>query len=211
VLTTRELVRLFKKNKIDLKNMESMEADNPLGEASGAGVIYGSSGGVFESALRTAYFKMTKQNLPNEAVSEIRGTESMKVKEIKVGERVLKVCVVNGIKNAKKVLDELKENPKLYDAVEVMACPGGCVGGGGQSLPTTKEIIKKRSTSLYTIDDQKEIKRAHENPSVQKVYTEFFNNEETRKKILHTHFGQRSKSEIKELKNSREQADISML
>jgi iron-only hydrogenase group A len=204
VLTTRELVRLLKKNKIDLKTVEEEKADDPLGEPSGAGVIYGTSGGVFESALRTAYFKMTKNNLPDDAVLEIRGNEGIKTKEIKVGERVLKVCVVNGIKNAKKVLDDLKTNPGLYDAVEVMACPGGCVGGGGQSLPTTKKIVAERSKSLYVIDSGKEIKGAHENQSVKKVYDEFFTNEEIRKNILHTNFTPRTKSEIYKLKNSRE-------
>jgi iron-only hydrogenase group A len=204
VLTTRELVRLLKKNKIDLKNIDEEKADDPLGEPSGAGVIYGSSGGVFESALRTAYFKMTQNNLPDDAVLEIRGAEGIKTKEIKIGDRMVKICVVSGIKNARKVLEELKNNPGLYDAVEVMACPGGCVGGGGQSMPTTKKIVSERSKSLYTIDSGKEIKRAHENPSVKKVYDEFFTNEEIRKKILHTNFAPRIKLEIKRLKNSRE-------
>jgi len=204
VLTTRELVRMLKKNKIDLRNIDEKEADDPLGSPSGAGVIYGSSGGVFESALRTAYFKMTKTELSKNAVAEIRGMEGIKTKEIKIGKKTIKVCVVSGIKNAKKILDELKKNPKLYDAVEVMACPGGCVGGGGQSLPTTKKIVKERSKSLYEIDNEKIVKRAHENPAVKKVYEEFFVNGEIRKKILHTHFYQRNKEEIKKLKNSKE-------
>ncbi len=208
VLTTRELVRLLKKDKIDIKNIEQMEADNPLGDPSGAGVIYGSSGGVFESALRTAYFKMTGENLPEDAISEIRGTEGMKTKEIKINDRTVKICVLSGIKNAKKVLDELKTNPSLYDAIEVMACPGGCVGGGGQSLPTTKEIIKERSKSLYTIDSEKKTKRAHENMAMQEIYKEFFSNKEIINKILHTSFGQRQKSEIIKLQNSKEQHEI---
>lgn len=204
VLTTRELVRLFKKNKIDLKNIDKKEADDPLGLASGAGVIYGSSGGVFESALRTAYFKMTKENLPKDAIQEIRGFEGIKTKEVKIGDSVIKVCVVSGIKNAKKVLDQLRKNPKLYDAVEVMACPGGCIAGGGQSLPTNKKITKERSRSLYTIDDKKQLKYAHENKAVKKVYDDFFVNEKIKKSILHTHFSPKNKSTIINLKNSRE-------
>lgn len=204
VLTTRELVRLFKKNKIDLKDIDEKEADSPLGEASGAGVIYGSSGGVFESALRTAYFKLTKKDLLSDGVREIRGMEGIKTKEVTIEERKIKICVVNGIKNAQKVLEELKSNPSLYDALEVMACPGGCVGGGGQSLPTTKKIVKERSNSLYAIDEKKTLKRAHENPEVKKIYEEFFTDEGMRKKILHTHFSPRKKSEIKPLKNSKE-------
>jgi len=109
VITTRELVRLLKKNKIDLKNISEEEADAPLGVASGAGVIYGSSGGVFESALRTAYFKMTNQDLPEKAIQEIRGTKGIKTKKIKVNGKDIKVCVVSGIKNAKKVLKKLKK------------------------------------------------------------------------------------------------------
>lgn len=143
VLTTRELARLFKKNGIDLKNIDEKEADDPLGFPSGAGVIYGTSGGVFESAFRTAYFKMTGKELPPDAVKEIRGIQGLKIKEIKVEDVSLKVCVANGLQNARQVLEELKKNPTAYDAIEVMACPGGCVGGGGQSLPSNQEIIKK--------------------------------------------------------------------
>lgn len=208
VLTTRELVRLFKQNKIDLKKMGSIDADDPLGQPSGAGVIYGSSGGVFESALRTAYFKMTGKELPQDGIKEIRGMDGIKRKEINIGDSVIKVCIVNGIKNAKKVMEELKKNPKKYDAVEVMACPGGCVGGGGQSMPSNKEVIKKRGESLYLIDEQKEIKSAHRNPAVKKIYAEFFTNSETRKKILHTYFAPRQKTKIEKLKNSRESKDI---
>jgi len=204
ILTTRELVRIFKKNNIDLKDIEEVEADDPLGMPSGAGVIYGSSGGVFESAFRTAYFRMTGENLSKDAIQEIRGIKGIKTKEVKVGGKTLKICVVSGIKNAKKVLEELKKNPKLYDAVEVMACPGGCVAGGGQSLPTNQKIVKKRSDSLYVIDDAKEIKCAHENPYVKKVYEEFFTTNEIRKKVLHTSFSPKKKEEIKKLKNSRE-------
>ncbi len=207
ILTTRELVRLLKKNKIDLKNMEEVSADDPLGIASGAGVIYGASGGVFESAFRTAYFRMTKEELPYDAILDIRGTKGIKTKEVKVGDKTVKICVVSGLKNAKKVLEELKKNPKLYDAVEVMACPGGCSAGGGQSLPTNQKIVGERIKSLYQIDDTKELRCAHQNPAVQKVYAEFFTTKEMRKKVLHTHFSPKEKAEIRKLKNSRETYD----
>lgn len=204
ILTTRELARLFKKKRVDLKNINEEKADDPLGSPSGAGVIYGSSGGVFESALRTAYFKMTDKEMPFDAVEEIRGSEGVKIKEIQVKDRTIKICVVNGVKNARGVLEDLKKNPKLYDAVEVMACPGGCVGGGGQPVPTTKEIVKKRSQALYKIDADKKVRCAHNNPTVVKIYSDFFSDEKTRKKILHTHFEQSTKTKIKKLKNSRE-------
>ncbi|MBA4336973.1 ferredoxin [bacterium] len=197
VLTTRELARMFKKKGINLKDIEGVKADDPLCVPSGAGVIYGASGGVFESAFRTAYHKVTGLELPNEAIKEIRGTvEGIKVKELHLGEKRVKVCVVSGIKNAKKILDELKENPGLYDAVEVMACPGGCVGGGGQSLPITMDIVKKRAASLYKIDDDGAIKGAHDNPVIKTIYADFFNNKETRHKILHTHFSPKKKAKI---------------
>jgi iron-only hydrogenase group A len=204
VLTTRELVRLFKKKKIDLKNIEESKIDEPLCVPSGAGVIYGSSGGVFESALRTAHYKVTGRELPDDAVGEIRGDKGIKIKELQLGDKKVKLCVISGIKNAKKVLDELKNNPGLYDAVEVMACPGGCVGGGGQSLPTTMEIVKNRAESLYDIDSKGEIKRAHENPIIKKVYADFFNDEETRHKILHTNFSKKEKSKLNIIENSKE-------
>lgn len=204
VLTTRELVRLIKKNKIDLKNITKSDADNPFGQPSGAGVIYGSSGGVFESALRTACYKMTGKNLSAESVREIRGIEGIKTKEIKIGNKIIKVCVVSGLKNAKKILDQIKESSNLYDAIEVMACPGGCIAGGGQSMPTNKKVVRKRSESLYKIDQNCQIKCAHENKSIEKAYQEFFTDENIRKKILHTHFSKRDKSDLEELINSKE-------
>jgi iron-only hydrogenase group A len=204
VLTTRELARLLKKNNIDLKTIDEGEADSPLGSPSGAGVIYGSSGGVFESALRTTYFTLTGTNMPADAVREIRGAEGIKMKEFTIGERLVKVCVVSGIRNAKKMLDEIKEHPGLFDALEVMACPGGCVNGGGQPVPSDKKMVQKRAEALYAIDDKSAIRCAHENQEVQKIYEEFFMSEEVRKKILHTHFAPSMKAEIKSLKNSKE-------
>lgn len=196
VLTTRELARLFKKNTIDLKNIEKTPADDPLGVPSGAGVIYGSSGGVFESALRTVYFKLTQEEMPEHAVSEIRGLEGIKKKNITIGEKTLKVCVVSGVKNAIQILEELKTNPTAYDAVEVMACPGGCINGGGQPVPVNQDIVEKRSAGLYSVDTASELKVAHKNENVQAIYAEFFSSKEKRKEVLHTHFEPREKSTI---------------
>jgi iron-only hydrogenase group A len=204
VLTTRELARLFKKRHIDMRTLQESEADSPLGAPSGSGVIYGASGGVFESALRTAFFKMTGETLPQNAVADIRGMDGIKTKEVTIGDKMIKMCVVSGIKNAITVLEALKKNPRLYDAVEVMACPGGCVGGGGQPLPTTQKIAQERAKSLYNIDDASLVKCAYENQAVQKIYEEFFTDHETRKKILHTHFSPREKEKIQRLKNSKE-------
>ena len=204
VLTTRELAYLFKKNKIDLKNIESQVADDPFGMPTGAGVIYGASGGVFESALRTAYFKITGKNLENVEIKEIRGLAGIKRRELKIGDLAVKTVVVNGIRNAKKMLEELKKDPKAFDTMEVMACPGGCIGGGGQPVPTDGEIRQKRAAALYKIDEKKELRLAHENPAINKIYEEYLTSENIIKPIFHTKFSPKKKTPIKELKNSRE-------
>jgi iron-only hydrogenase group A len=204
VLTTREAARLLKKHGIDLKNIESQEADNPFGDPSGAGVIYGASGGVFESAFRTAYFMATGKNMENLDIKEIRGQSGIKIKEMDLGGKKLKVAVVNGIKNARKMLEELKNDPQAFQAMEVMACPGGCIGGGGQPIPNTPEIRKKRAEALYKVDAEKKIRMAHENPAIKEVYGKYLTDKKIIHKVLHTSYHPRKKSEIKKLKNSKE-------
>ena len=204
ILTTREAARLLAKHGIDLKNISPEEADNPFGDPSGAGVIYGASGGVFESAFRTAYFKATGKNLENIDVKEIRGLDGERRRELKLGEKTIKIVVVNGIRNAKKMMEELKKDPNAFQAMEVMACPGGCIGGGGQPIPTTPEIRKKRAQALYDVDAGKKIRQAHENPVIKETYEKYLVNKEISHKILHTSFHQREKDEIKIIKNSRE-------
>ncbi|PIT88062.1 MAG: ferredoxin [Candidatus Magasanikbacteria bacterium CG10_big_fil_rev_8_21_14_0_10_36_32] len=209
VLTTRELAWMLKDEKIDLEALKPELADNPFGDPSGAGVIYGASGGVMESALRTAYYRLTGENLKSVDFKEVRGQEGIKRAVIKLckpvktnsGECIeIKAAVVNEIKNARIILDELKKDPKKYDFVEVMACPGGCVGGGGQSLPTNSFIRSKRAASLYTIDKNKKIRLAHENPAVIKAYQEYFNDEKICKEVFHTSFHQQKKKPIGRLK-----------
>lgn len=201
VLTTREMARLFKRHGIDLKNIEPEECDDPFGNPSGAGVIYGASGGVFESAFRTAYFMATGKNLEDVNVKEIRGQEGIKIKELRLGDVTLKVRVVNGIKNAKKMLEELKKDPNAFHAMEVMTCPGGCIGGGGQPIPNTPEIRKKRADALYQVDAENKMRLAHENPAILEVYGKYLIDKEIIHKILHTSYKQRKKSEVKILKN----------
>ncbi|TFG35355.1 MAG: hypothetical protein E4H47_01640, partial [Parcubacteria group bacterium] len=193
VMTTRELARLFKKRKINLKDIKPEPADNPLGIPSGAGVIYGATGGVAESALRTAYHMITGKNLKNINLRAVRGMEVIKKAEIKVKGFKARMAVVTGIGNAEKILKELQKNPKAYDAVEAMACPGGCIGGGGQPLPSTPEIRKQRAEALYQIDAKKKLRLAHESPIVQKIYKEFLNNEKTIHKICHTKYFKKSR------------------
>ena len=195
ILTTREFARLLKKRGIKLPEVKESKADSPLIDHTGAGVIYGASGGVMESALRTAYFKLTGKDLENVEFQDVRGMDDVKRAEIDINGRKVKVAVVNGLGNARKILKELKEDPKKYDYIEVMSCPGGCIGGGGQPLPTSAEIRKKRAESLYTIDSGKQKRQAHRNPSLQKVYSEFFD-EEKIKKILYCSFKPRSRGII---------------
>ena len=199
VLTTRELAYLFKKYKIDLKNIAPEKADDPFGIPSGAGVIYGASGGVLESALRTAYFKMTnsadlaKNKIPKIEFKEVRGMQGIKKAEIKINGKTLKVAAVNGLGNARKILEELKKNQKAYSAVEVMACFGGCIGGGGQPVPTDGKIRTERAKGLYKIDSEEKMRLADENPAIKKVYQDFLNEKEIIHKICHTKYSKKQK------------------
>ncbi|MBU1110962.1 [FeFe] hydrogenase, group A [Patescibacteria group bacterium] len=193
VLTTRELAHLFVKHKIDLVGIEPKEADAPLGIPSGAGVIYGASGGVVESALRTAYAMMTKDNPPEVEFKKVRGMEGLKKAEIMMNGRTVRIAVANGIENAKIILEELKRDPRKYDAVEVMACFGGCIGGGGQPVPADAKIRQKRAESLYQIDAKNQNRLAHENPVVKQVYKEFLTTDEIIRKICHTSYSKKER------------------
>lgn len=193
VLTTRELARIFTKHKVDLNNIKEEDLDCCLGNPSGAGVIYGASGGVMESALRTAVFQMTGKNLDKIEFGNVRGMKEMKETEIEIGGKKLKIAVANGLGNGKKILEELKKNPKAYDYVEVMACPGGCIGGGGQPMPTSTKIRKQRAEELYNIDKSKNYRLAHLNPEVIEVYNNFLTNERIIHKICHTKFSKKKK------------------
>jgi iron-only hydrogenase group A len=194
VLTTRELARLFKKNNIDLASIEPEQGDTPWDEPTGAGVIYGASGGVTESAMRTAVYKLSGgQKMKQLEFKNLRGMQQAKETVIDLGEIKLRVAVVNGLGNAAQLLDVLRAEPNKYDYIEVMACYGGCIGGGGQPLPTTKEIRHARAQGLYNIDEVKNERVADESPIIKKLYQEFLTNEEIRHKICHTHYSQKSK------------------
>lgn len=186
VLTTRELAYLFIRHGIDLKTIEPEACDSPLGNPSGAGIIYGASGGVMESALRTAYEKITGEDLPRLEFESVRGMEGIKTAEVEIKGKKVKVAVANEIRNAQKIIDELKEDPHKYDYVEVMACRGGCIGGGGQPVPVSDDIRRKRAQALYNADASTEIRRAHRNPELLQVYSEYLTSEERIKKISYT-------------------------
>jgi len=189
VITTREFAYLLRRKGIELCDLAPEEPDNPLGKYSGAGAIYGASGGVMESALRTAVEWISGKKPESLEFTKVRGQEGIKRAEVLVGDKTLKVAVANGLGNAKLILEELKKNPKTYDYVEIMACPGGCIGGGGQPVPVSPEIRKKRADSLYNIDKEMKIRTCHENPSLIRVYDEMLDKKpELIEKLLHTSY-----------------------
>ncbi|QQS59845.1 (2Fe-2S)-binding protein [Candidatus Peregrinibacteria bacterium] len=194
-LTTRELAVLLKKHNIDLPSLEPSEVDR-YGIHTGAAVIYGASGGVMESALRTAYRMITGENLKNVELTEVRGMKGVKRAVISIGKMKVKVGVVAMPKNIRKVLKAIKENPSLFDYLEFMACPGGCIGGGGQPNPSSDRIIKKRIAGIYGIDRKMTMRNAHENPIVQE-YFEYLKTipEEKRKSLLYTSYSPKRKFE----------------
>jgi iron-only hydrogenase group A len=171
VLTTRETGNLLKKHKINLPKLKPSKLDLE-GTYSGAAAIYGASGGVMESALRSAVFFLTGKELAKVEFEQVRGMKGIKKADIKIGDKTIRVAVVFMAKNAQKVIDEIKKNPGAYHYVEVMTCPGGCIGGGGQPIPSTEKIIWERIQALYRIDDHSKLRKAHLNPVVQ----DFFEN-----------------------------------
>jgi iron-only hydrogenase group A len=195
VLTTRELISLLKTRGIDLPSLEPGEVDRE-GTYSGAAAIYGASGGVMESALRTAYKLLTNEDLPGIEYEPVRGFHGSKKAEVKIGDKTIKVAVVAMPKNIWPLLRELKKDPNAYDYVEVMACPGGCIGGGGQPIPSTFDIVKKRIAGLYGIDRKMTMRRAHDNPVV-KEYFEYLKtvSPEKRTALLYRGYGKKAKGE----------------
>ncbi len=195
VLTTRELAVMLKDRKIDLLSLKPSKIDKE-GTYSGAGAIYGASGGVMESALRTAYFLLTAKNLAPIEFKPVRGMEGIKRATVKIGKRKLKLGVVATAKYAREVIYELKNDPQAYDYIEFMACPGGCIGGGGQPIPSTESIVAERIKGIYKIDHNMKMRCAHENPVVQEfmAYVKRLP-EHKRKEILYTSFSRKKKFE----------------
>ncbi len=200
VITTRELARMIKQANIDFKTLEDSEFDDPMGEATGAGAIFGTTGGVMEAALRTAYETLTGNELPKLEFEEVRGKEGIKKATVKIGDSEVKVAVAHGLSNAKEIMEEIKNGTADYQFVEIMACPGGCIMGGGQPIVSSKirndiDVRAKRAECLYTIDEKSTIRKSHENPSIKKLYEEFLEKPGSHKahELLHTHYQKREK------------------
>jgi NADH-quinone oxidoreductase subunit G/[NiFe] hydrogenase diaphorase moiety small subunit len=226
-LTTRELAQMIRETGIDLPKMEKSDFDAPFGTATGSGVIFGATGGVMEAALRTVYELVTGEIAdPDElagSVSEIRGFEGVKYKELTLPDKVgpvpellkknkalpfdnwdwvkgatLKLAVCHGTANAKKVMENIKSGGKFSEChfIEFMACPGGCLGGGGQPIPTSPEIRAKRAQAIYAEDKAYEVRKSHENPAVAELYEKFLTEGpcgHLAHELLHTHYTPRGK------------------
>ena len=195
VLTTRELVRLFKIAGIDFDDLPQDNFDNPMGESTGAAAIFGTSGGVMEAALRTAYFKISGRRLENLELKEIRGSKGLKEAEINIDGLKVNVAVVNGIGNINKVLSDVKNGTSKYHFIEVMTCAGGCINGGGQPIHQKPEKIMKRMKTLYEIDSNMKNRFSFENEAVKTLYKEFLiePNSHASHEILHTKYFNRKK------------------
>jgi iron-only hydrogenase group A len=190
VLTTRELVRFFKVAGIEFGDLPEGYFDNPLGESTGAAAIFGTSGGVMEAALRTAYFKISGKELENLDLEAVRGKEGVKEATVSINGLDVNVAVVNGIGNVKKILDDVQNGTSKYHFIEVMTCPGGCINGGGQPIHQIADKIQKRMKALYQIDSKMKLRRSHDNESVKVLYKEFFIEPNSHKahEILHTEY-----------------------
>ncbi len=186
VLTTREIAKLIRYEGVDLPNVPESDFDSPLGTATGAGAIFGTTGGVMEAALRTAYELYTGETLEKLDFTEVRGFEGIKEATIDLNGTPLKVAVAHTLKKASQLLEHAND----YAFIEVMACPGGCIGGGGQPIGTTNEVRKKRIDALYELDKSLPLRKSHENPEIQAIYRDYFGRPLSNKAhdLLHTHY-----------------------
>ena len=207
VLTTRELGRMIKTAGIDFAALQDEQMDKILGTSSGAGDIFANSGGVMEAALRTAYEVITGRELPfeNLHVAPIMGLDGIKTASLKIEGTVpewsflegitMNVAVASGLGNARKVLEKIKAGEVTFHFVEVMTCPGGCIGGGGQPRLTTNAVRQQRMKALYREDEGKKLRKSHDNPKIKQIYGEFLNMPlgETSHHLLHTAYERRER------------------
>jgi NADH-quinone oxidoreductase subunit G/[NiFe] hydrogenase diaphorase moiety small subunit/NADP-reducing hydrogenase subunit HndD len=207
VLTTRELAIMIKQAGLDFEKLPPAKFDRLMGDSTGAGVIFGATGGVMEAALRTAYELVTGRDVPfeNLNITPVRGMEGVRKATIKIEKPLkewafldgveLKCAVAHGLVNAKKIMEAVKSGEADFHFVEIMACPGGCLGGGGQPIPTNPEIRQKRADAIYAEDTDLPIRKSHENPEIQKLYKDFLKEPlgELSHHLLHTKYTKRER------------------
>ncbi|MGE5528045.1 MAG: NADH-dependent [FeFe] hydrogenase, group A6 [Patescibacteria group bacterium] len=195
VLTTRELGRMLREAGIVFKDLDPEKYDDPFGITTGAGLIFGATGGVMEAALRTVYEVVTGQELKSIDFHDVRGLQGIKEAEVDLNGTRIKVAVAHGLGNARKLLDRIKAGQADYHFIEIMGCPGGCIGGGGQPIPTNLETRMARIKAIYEADAGMPLRKSHENPAVKTLYTEFLGKPlgEKSHHLLHTHYTARGK------------------
>lgn len=194
-VSTRELAALIKLANIDFNALPDEDFDHPMGESTGAGVIFGTTGGVIEAAVRTAYEVQTKKSLSRLDFNELRGFEGVREATIDFDGLPIRIGIAHGLGNARKLLEDIRSGKSHYHAIEIMSCPGGCIGGGGQPYHhSDSSILKKRQMAIYDEDAQKTIRKSHENPYIIKLYEEFLGHPMSEKAhhLLHTHYFDRS-------------------
>jgi NADP-reducing hydrogenase subunit HndD len=190
-ISTRELAAFIKEANIDFLNLPDADFDDPLGESTGAGVIFGNTGGVIEAACRTAYELYTGKKLEKVVFDNLRGKDGIRSAKVDFDGLELNIGIAHGLGNARKLLDEVRAGTSKYHAIEIMACPGGCIGGGGQPYHHgNSSILSKRAEAIYTEDERKTIRKSHENPSIIKLYNEFLGEPGSHKahSLLHTEY-----------------------
>ncbi len=190
-ITTREFAALMRLSNIDLPSLPEQDFDAPLGESTGAGVIFGTTGGVIEAATRTAYEVYTGKTLDDVNFDQIRGLEGIRSAEVDFNGTTINIGIAHGLANARKLLEDIRAGKTHYHAIEIMACPGGCIGGGGQPFHQGhSDVLEKRAAAIYREDTNKTIRKSHENPYIQKLYKEYLGEPlgEKAHELLHTHY-----------------------
>jgi NADP-reducing hydrogenase subunit HndD len=194
-ITTRELASMIKISNIKFTSLPNEDFDAPLGESTGAGVIFGTTGGVIEAAVRTAYELYTGKDLPRVDFHELRGMEGIRKATIDFNGLPLNIGIAHGLGNARQLLEEIRAGKSSFHAIEIMSCPGGCIGGGGQPYHHgDAEVLKKRQMAIYREDSNKTIRKSHENPYIRKLYDEYLGKPLGHKAhdLLHTKYFDRS-------------------
>ena len=197
VLTTREFARMLRQAGIDLSTLPEGEYDDPLGTSTGAAVIFGATGGVMEAALRTVYEVVTAKTLEQLDFEAARGLDGIREVTASLNGMTLRAAIANGLGNVRKIMERVRSGEADYHFIEMMACPGGCLAGGGQPIPIDHGVREKRASALYRADREMPLRKSHENPVVKQIYEEYFEEPLSHRghELLHTHYESRSPAE----------------